>query len=123
MASFFQNAISRPTSSAKPVRTKPTQGPGSTGILACVDLKQKIFTPSRHHSFPLASAHAKAAAVHFSEMVFASKRLLLKLVLEEQSTTLEVIRGCYWSRAVLNLNFRMARHTFAIRSGWRVGRF
>src|SRR5260370_1180201 len=97
MASFFQNAISRPTSSAKPVRTKPTQGPGSTGILACVDLKQKIFTPSRHHLFPLTSAHAKAAAVHFSEMVFASKRLR--------------------AGPVLHLNFRMARHTFAIRSG------
>ena len=44
------------------------------------------------------AAGVKAAAVHFSEMFFASKRLLLNLVLEEQSTTGEVIRGCYWGR-------------------------
>src|SRR5258708_32688093 len=31
---------------------------------------------------------------HFSEMFLASKRVLLNLILEEQSTALEVIRGC-----------------------------
>ena len=42
MASSFQKAKSRHTSSAKTVRTKPMQRPPrSTGILACVDLKEK----------------------------------------------------------------------------------